>query len=118
VRTTMRVAVSLGLTGLALLAIGCERVSDRLAHIPTGATREEALRIAGPATPDEELPLPTRTPPKGCADQLVYEDAYRAAPMRALAAKLDSSRTLIQSALTARGARLAGRTSRSSPTRR
>jgi hypothetical protein len=104
----MRAPMSLALVGVATLGIGCERVSDRLAHIPTGATRADVLRIAGPPAPDEALPPQARTPPKGCADQLVYVDAYRAAPMRALAAKVDSSRMLMHVCFDSSGRKMAG----------
>lgn len=83
-------------------------MSDRLAHIPGGATRDDVLRIAGPPIPDDALPQQARTPPEGCADHLVYEDEYRAAVIRAVAAKLDSSRMLMHVCFDSSGRKMNG----------
>jgi hypothetical protein len=101
-------ASSIVTVGAAVALSGCARIQDRLAEVPPGATREEVVRIAGPATPPEALPHSARALPEGCADQLVYEDVYRAAAVRAVASRLDSSRTFLHVCFDKSGRKMSG----------
>jgi hypothetical protein len=80
------------LMAASLAVSGCERVTDRLAQVPPGATREQVLRVMGSPIRESVLPESMRQPSKGCASHLVYEDAYRNPVTRSIAGSLGATR--------------------------